>query len=636
MKHFNLLGSLLLSGACLVGGTNLAVAQSQYQPMKDNIIANLSSVRLMVNTPTNLTGTKKASIADWGAQPSTPMLNKPVIQGEDSLAATNPLTNAAAVAGKVCLLYRGGGISFVTKATAAASAGAIAVIIVNNVPGDPIAMGGGTGVALGIPVMMVTQADGDLINEALHNNVPVTVSFGTWALGATHDLGIVGNYQATPHATNVPYTQLAGTSGAFPYSFICGGGVANYGTATEHNIVVTDSVYWTPTGGSASFKAAHSYTIDSIAPADSIKFGFNATPYTLAAPTGQGSYSHNYSMTYDSVALEGTPQDNLYTFNHNISDSIVCKGAYDFTKYEPNVSISIQPAGGSNNFTMGPIFYMPNGGYASKVQYYLSINPPASLENLTASVYVFKWTDTLQKDSTIEAGELQLMGANIKNFTSADTFGVFTVDLTDDNGSPFAQIDANSHYWVAVEAPLGSFLGMDKTASWFSRAYGFYLAGGVRAAAGTADPAESIIGTDLNTGLADPNNVFGVYPFAGNALFIDSVQFDRYNEVPAVAMHMYKTAPVGVKNVTKNIGNVTLFPNPAQGSTNVSVELNNASKNVTYKVIDALGRSMYSETHHNVQSEKVSLDVSRYAAGNYYLLIGTDNGTTFKKFTVIK
>jgi len=61
--------------------------------------------------------------------------------GASTTDGCSPLTNASSVAGKIALLDRGS-CSFVIKIKNAQNAGAIAVIMGNNVPGDPITMGG--------------------------------------------------------------------------------------------------------------------------------------------------------------------------------------------------------------------------------------------------------------------------------------------------------------------------------------------------------------------------------------------------------------------------------------------------------------------------------------------------------------
>jgi len=77
--------------------------------------------------------------------------------------ANAPLTNAAQVSGKICLIDRGS-VTFVSKIQQAQAAGAVAVIMVNNVPGDPIVMALDNTVT--IPSVMISQADGNTIKTA--------------------------------------------------------------------------------------------------------------------------------------------------------------------------------------------------------------------------------------------------------------------------------------------------------------------------------------------------------------------------------------------------------------------------------------------------------------------------------------
>lgn len=66
----------------------------------------------------------------------------------------------AGVSGKIAIIDRGA-CTFTTKVRNAQSAGAIGVIVVNNAPGDPIAMGqDGTTPVPAIPAVMVAQDDG--------------------------------------------------------------------------------------------------------------------------------------------------------------------------------------------------------------------------------------------------------------------------------------------------------------------------------------------------------------------------------------------------------------------------------------------------------------------------------------------
>ena len=102
-----------------------------------------------------------------------------VIYFNDDVAGTTHqacLTPANVLTGKIAMIDRGV-CGFTVKVKAAQDAGAIAVIMVNNVAGFPITMGG-TDNTITIPAVMISQADGALIAAQLANNVNVTLAAG--------------------------------------------------------------------------------------------------------------------------------------------------------------------------------------------------------------------------------------------------------------------------------------------------------------------------------------------------------------------------------------------------------------------------------------------------------------------------
>lgn len=95
-------------------------------------------------------------------------------------AGSNPsqgcetITNAAELSGNIALIERGD-CAFVDKVQYAQDAGAVAVVMINNEPGDPVEMGGSSA-TITIPSLMVYQADGMLFADALENGETISIS----------------------------------------------------------------------------------------------------------------------------------------------------------------------------------------------------------------------------------------------------------------------------------------------------------------------------------------------------------------------------------------------------------------------------------------------------------------------------
>jgi uncharacterized repeat protein (TIGR01451 family) len=83
--------------------------------------------------------------------------------------ACSNLTNGAVVNGRIALIDRGT-CYFADKILRAQAAGAVAVVMVNNVDGDPIIMGGESA-GIAIPGVMITRADGNALKPLLAGGV---------------------------------------------------------------------------------------------------------------------------------------------------------------------------------------------------------------------------------------------------------------------------------------------------------------------------------------------------------------------------------------------------------------------------------------------------------------------------------
>jgi hypothetical protein len=122
------------------------------------------SLAVIVHAPASIAGSyTPVQTAAFG-----PQLSELGVTGDlavaDPVEACGPLTNAAAIAGRIAIVDRGT-CTFVEKVEFAEAAGAIAVLVTNNAAGLP-PMGGASG-SIGIPSLGITQALGDTLKANL-------------------------------------------------------------------------------------------------------------------------------------------------------------------------------------------------------------------------------------------------------------------------------------------------------------------------------------------------------------------------------------------------------------------------------------------------------------------------------------
>jgi hypothetical protein len=139
-----------------------------------------------VESPAALAGVKPSATAEFGAQAFD--LGNDLVVARDAITAEGPLdsdactaiTNAPAVAGKIAVIDRGTCL-FVVKVKNAQDAGAAGVMIVNNVSPGTITMSG-EDPSITIPVVSVTQDDGNAIKAALAQGTRVTLRMARQAV----------------------------------------------------------------------------------------------------------------------------------------------------------------------------------------------------------------------------------------------------------------------------------------------------------------------------------------------------------------------------------------------------------------------------------------------------------------------
>ena len=138
--------------------------------------ASFSQIIFQVQNPTPLATIYPMKIPDpaaqgWGfldmnlaVNAVTGPLEFVALPGGDTIACAPPLS--VNLTGKIAVVYIAG-CEFGSKALAAETAGAIAVVIINNVD-ETILMDGGTdGPTVTIPAIMISNTDGAVLRDAI-------------------------------------------------------------------------------------------------------------------------------------------------------------------------------------------------------------------------------------------------------------------------------------------------------------------------------------------------------------------------------------------------------------------------------------------------------------------------------------
>jgi hypothetical protein len=341
----------------------------------------------------------------WGTadlvDPLNSVLDTAVFAFDDTAAdslACDTIVNISEVVGKIAVVYRGS-CNFSLKALNAQDAGAVAVIIINNIPGPPVAMGAGSFAAqVTIPVVMITDADGALLRPEIEAG-NVVVFIGNKAGLYDNDLGFFKEDMRTARATAQP--KLVATNGT-EFAVQPGCWVHNYGNNDQTGVTVTVT---------AEQGGTNLYTQTS--PATNILSGDSAffTLPDLTQTAWGGFYSMNYTVS-SSVADE-YPGDNSYDFSFLI-DSLLAYGTINDSAELSLASAHYRPSTGTN-FTTCVHFKDPNASRIAAMGLYTSGSggANATMEGEFLETNVYQWDDAFTglSDAAILFDNLNVIGS---------------------------------------------------------------------------------------------------------------------------------------------------------------------------------------------------------------------------------
>ncbi len=294
---------------------------------------------------------------------------------DDDLGCTGA-TNGVDLDGHIAILYRGD-CEFGVKTQNAELAGAIALVIINNIPGAPVGMAPGTaGGNVSIPVVMISDADGATLMTEMDNG-PVVVFIGNKNGYYQNDVGMgIGDF-LRPQFSSIP-SAIATDGTEYPVDL--GAKIYNYGSLDQDNVflqcVITyqgDTVYNESTTPIVLFQSGDSAEL-------------SLPPYEPA--TWEEGY---YKLDY---YVESDAQDDYDFDNSYESDFVISPTEYSFASMDPNTFLP-NNTGGSR--AINPQSNEPTDNYAACIAFQ---DPNASrLAPQAMSFMAIKGSDAL--DSTL-------------------------------------------------------------------------------------------------------------------------------------------------------------------------------------------------------------------------------------------
>ena len=532
---------------------------------------SFSQVIFQVEDPAGIAGPYAiTNPTDWGADMSNPAnaVLDTVMLAIDSLGCT-ALTND--LTGKIALVYRGT-CNFSQKALAAQDAGAIACIVVNNIPGAPVGMGAGSfGASVTIPVVMVSDLTGDLIHDAMEAGQDVVVFIGQKNGYYADDLGFGIADVLRVDANGFPI-QLAQSAAEF--STTLGGWVRNYGTNDQTGITLNAKVN---NGANVYDNTSASFDLLS---GDSI---FITMPDFSLATYPAGIYTLTYALSYG--ATDQYTLDNTIASEFNLNDSIYSLGRLDVAGL-PITTTGTQPSPNDGSYSSCIALTNANASRIGVAGLYFSaaINAPDSLDGQEILVTALKWEDVFVDINDAAFGFTTLTEIASSSFYYPTTGGLNNIAQYQAFDVPVVLEDNQRYLFCTQTFDTRIFLGYD----------------------GNSNYDENIT-QDLQ--VFHPIESNGTYFRDGFASGI----------VPSIGVKVFDAAEL---TINENVLETATFPNPTKDVVTVKVK---ATGNAVLTVTDLAGRAVSTQDV-TINNGQFTTNVSGFNAGTYVFSLVYDNG----------
>ncbi len=514
-----------------------------------------------------------------------------VVWGKDSLGCT-PLTNPAAVAGKIVLLRRKT-CNFSLKVWNAQQAGAIACVLIthfDNPAEGPCTLslggmsGGDSAALVTIPNVIIHRQTGEQIDAAFAAGEKVTMCFSfPRMLNPTS-----ASMYATPLSQVAPLQAVTAT-----YN--------NRSGATETDVTLK-AEFFSPSGASNGILT---YTMPEVGPGVDSFAVF--APITI--PAELGKHTVLFTNNKFSEAL-----DSVYSyFEHT-----------NFTFATDNLTIDPGGIGPSDADFQANGFYIQSGGLT------LMGDAPAKATYATFGV--------ANLEAVVVPGDpaANIVGVAVyKADVDGDGTGDLTASFVDDLGGGLIsyveyEMTENNVNDQLISVPLTDIntgdLGVDLEAG--SAYYVSLIYDGTAAGLGVCPRFmnSTDVGYAAFTGYPTTPLFFGTLFTGGwsGAMVIQRLELEGF--VAGV-----NTAEPNKLAETK----LNITPNPANEFVNLELKLDAVNPSVAVSILDAQGRLVVaSKVEKNIQNGVMTFDVNNLSSGVYFLWIRTAEGSTLKQVAV--
>ncbi len=584
------------------------------------LAAAASAQFVLVNSPSSIAGAKAFSAAGFGADLTTGVWTADIVFVNDGSAnptqGCNAATNGADLAGKIALVDRGS-CEFGVKCLNAEMAGAIAVVVFNSVANaglGTIVMGAGAvGATVTVPAVMLSYEDGQIIRAEMMNG-PVNMTIGN--LQFPNDLRIAADRIFNYPNGVIPANQV--DAGGF--AFTPGANVLNRGTEDASDVSLQATITHTPFGGST---AATVYDeSNNLAALDNDSAQVITLPaYVPSEGTGVYTVTYNVDASVDDSPEVNSDQE--VTTQFVLSNNVYCKGRWDLANNRPIQTTAFRRGAGTEVEFMAAFPIAKGLGFKlDSLQFYMSSD--STLDKIPAgalSAYVYEWED-INGDVFVSTDEFTIVGFSEINLADQTTNNAWLklpiVDYVELEGPAVIPGDNKQYvigirYRGAINCFFGFDGGYDHTA---------YLDDQFATIGFTNDidlPYFLVSAWDDNLNQPD---------LAAYGLFADNAS----SLAAALYLGEYESS---TQDLNKTMVNITMSPNPTSNVLTVESQFANSTKYVNYLLRDNMGRLVASQQRDlNSNYDKTTFDVSQLAAGQYFVIVQTEEGFKGEWFTV--